>query len=202
MKLAIFGATGSTGRLAVQQALAVGYEVVALARTLSKLTIQDSKLHVIEGNAEDKDVVKSVVAGADAVISLLAPNRLAINHILAAMKQHNVRRLVVVTGAGVPQPGDKPTVVNNFISALIKLISRRVYEEGVAYVAAVQASDRDWTVIRAPRLVDKPATGQFYVGSVGKEMGLTLSRADLADFVLREVNGNGHVHSAPVVSNR
>jgi hypothetical protein len=85
---------------------------------------------------------------------------------------------------------------------LIKLISRRVYEEGVAYVQTIQASDRDWTVIRAPRLVDRAATGEFYVGPLSKEMGLALSRADLADFVLREVNGNGHLRSAPVVANK
>jgi hypothetical protein len=85
---------------------------------------------------------------------------------------------------------------------LIKLIARRVYEEGVAYVQTIQASDRDWTIIRAPRLVDKPASDRFYVGPVDKEMGLTLSRADLADFVLREVNGNSHLRSAPVVANK
>jgi uncharacterized protein YbjT (DUF2867 family) len=202
MKLAIFGATGRTGQLVVEKALATGYEVVVLARTQSKLTIQDGKLQVLPGNAEDAAAVERTISGADAVITLISPNRLAIGNILSAMKQHNVRRLVAAAGAGVPQPGDKPTAVNNFISALIKLISRRVYEEGVAYVQTIQASDRDWTIIRAPRLVDKPATGQFYVGPVDKEMGLTLSRADLADFVLRQVNSNSHLRSAPVVANK
>jgi nucleoside-diphosphate-sugar epimerase len=205
MKLAIFGATGRTGQLAVEKALDAGHEVFALARTPSKLVIQanqDGRLHVVQGNAEDPAAVERTIAGTDAVISLLAPNRAAMKHMVAAMKKHGVRRLVAVGGAGVPQPGDKPTAINNFISVLIKLISRRVYEEGVAYVQTVQASDRDWTVIRTPRLVDKPATGEFYVGPLSKEMGLVLSRADLADFVLREVENNSHVHSAPVVANK
>jgi uncharacterized protein YbjT (DUF2867 family) len=185
----------------VQQALVAGHEVVALARTPSKLTIRDDRLRVVEGNAEDKAAVDRVVSGVDAVISLLAPSREVISRILDSMKEYQVSRLVAVSGAGVPQPGDRPTAINRFISILVKLISRRVYEEAVAYVAAIQASDRDWTVVRAPRLVDKPAAGHLYVGPLTKEMGLTLSRADLAGFILRELEGNYHIGSAPVVSN-
>ena len=61
MKLAVFGATGRTGRQLVEQALQAGHEVVALVRTPSRLTIQNPKLTVIQGHAMNPaDVDKAV----------------------------------------------------------------------------------------------------------------------------------------------
>lgn len=71
----------------------------------------------------------------------------------------------------------------------------------VQTVAKVRASDLDWTVVRVPMLTDEPQTGKIQVGYVGKGMGARISRADMADFILRQVNDNTYLRKAPAISN-
>src|SRR5258708_29885621 len=71
MKLVVLGATGGTGRLVVEQALAAGHTVTALVRSPEKLTLRNPNLHVIAGQATDPSTVSHALAGADALISTL-----------------------------------------------------------------------------------------------------------------------------------
>ncbi|TMD53495.1 MAG: hypothetical protein E6I85_08270 [Chloroflexi bacterium] len=52
MKLVVLGATGRTGRLVVEQALAAGHTVTALVRSPEKLATSSSNLRVVAGQAE------------------------------------------------------------------------------------------------------------------------------------------------------
>jgi hypothetical protein len=49
-------------------------------------------------------------------------------------------------------------------------------------------------------LLDAAHTGTYRVGYVGKASGRQLSRADGADFVLKELTGNKYIQQMPVVS--
>jgi putative NADH-flavin reductase len=71
MNLTVLGATGPTGTQLVEQALAAGHQVTALARSGQKVTITNPNLHVVEGDATDRAVVSQAVKGNDAVISVL-----------------------------------------------------------------------------------------------------------------------------------
>jgi nucleoside-diphosphate-sugar epimerase len=209
MKITVFGATGRTGQHIVRQALAAGHQVIAFARTPSKLQIQHERLTVVQGDVQDQAQVERAVAGADAVISVLAPTHTnppfqvsrGTENILAAMKKHGVRRLVISAGAGVGDPNDAPKLIHRLINTLIKLTSRPVYEDIKRTVDIVRASDVDWVIVRAPRLVDSPATGHVKAGYVGKGMGFTLTRGDLADFMLKQVQDDAYLHKAPAISN-
>src|SRR5450756_2448393 len=75
MKLAIFGATGRSGRPLVSQALARGDDVTVLVRDAARLPQSDPNLHVITGDVHDPETVRQTVAGADAVISVLGHRR-------------------------------------------------------------------------------------------------------------------------------
>jgi putative NADH-flavin reductase len=208
MKLAIFGATGKTGKHVVAQALAAGHEVVALAREPSKLSQAHEHLKVTQGDVRDAAKVESVVVGCDAVISVLGPTTNApdfqvttgTQNILAAMQQHGVRRLVIAAGAGVRDPNDQPKLIDKFFGGLVKLLSRNAYEDMVRVVALVRASDVDWTVVRVPRLLDTPAQGNVRVGYVGKDSGTQLSRAAMASFMLKQVSDATYWRQAPMIS--
>src|SRR5688500_7967356 len=209
MKLTLFGASGKTGRHLVEQALAKGHSVTALARTPDKLALRHDHLHVIQGDIRDGAKVAEAVAGADAVLSVLGPAsnqpELAVSqgmdHILVAMRQHGVRRLVVSIGAGVRDPQDKPTLVHAFFGALVKLLSRNVYEDMLSVDQKVRAAPVDWTIVRVPRLMDTPQTGTIRQGYVGKAVGSQLSRADLAEFMLSQVDDPTYLRQAPAISN-
>jgi uncharacterized protein YbjT (DUF2867 family) len=202
MKIAVFGGTGRTGILVVKAALAQGDEVVVLARTPEKMTIQDEKLTVVQGDVEDKTAVAQTIAGADAVISALAPHLVGVQNIIATMQETGVRRLLVTSGAGVKRAGDTPPFSSKIIGGILKLTSRDMYEQSVALADAVQASGLDYILVRAPRLLDKPATGNLYVGPLNKNMKTTLSREDLANFLVAQAKEHDWIGKTPVLSDK
>jgi putative NADH-flavin reductase len=193
----------------VEQALATGYEVVAFARTPSKLGIQNEKLKVVEGDVQNAQQVERAVVGSAAILSVMGPTSntpdyqisAGMQNIVAAMETHGLRRLIVSAGAGVSDPEDEPKLFNKLIGLLLKLISPHVYEDMKRSVAIVRASDLDWTVVRVPMLNDGHKEGQVRVGYVGKGVGARLSRADLAAFMLKELKQGVYIHQAPVISN-
>jgi putative NADH-flavin reductase len=202
MRIAVFGGTGRTGLHVVQQALAAGHEVVVLARTPARLAVQSDKLTVIKGDVLEPTAVAQTIAGAEAVISTLSPTLAGIQNIVAAMQRAGVRRLIVTSGAGVKREGDEPTFSSKLISRLIKTFSRQVYEESLAIADVVQHSGLAWTLVRAPRLVDKPATGNLYSGPLNKNMKTTLSREDFARFLVTAVTDETWIGKSPVLSDR
>jgi putative NADH-flavin reductase len=208
MHIAVFGATGQTGLQLVQQALQAGHEVVAFARNPSKLGISHERLHSVQGDISDKATVTTAIQGANAVVSALGPSSnkpdfavsQGMTNILSAMQQHNVRRLVISAGAGVRDPQDNPKLVDRFFGIVLRLVSGNVVADMEKTVALVRASDRDWTVVRVPRLTNGPATGQYKIGYVG-DIGTQITRADLAAFMLRQLSDTQFVRAAPAISN-
>jgi putative NADH-flavin reductase len=210
MKFTIFGATGRTGIPLVQQALDAGHEVTAFVRDPAKLTIQNPKLTVVQGDVLNADdVARAITPETDAVISVLAPTKgapadllpRAVDHILAAMRAADVKRFIYMTGAGVDMPGDQPKLFNHFIKFMLKTMAGEVLKQSEAAVRKVEHSDREWVIVRAPMLTDQPHSGQYRVGMVGVNTGPRLSRADAADFMLTQTNGTQYVRQAPVLSN-
>ncbi|HZQ05075.1 MAG TPA: SDR family oxidoreductase [Anaerolineae bacterium] len=209
MKLAIFGGTGKTGKYLVEQALAEGNHVTALVRNPNKLAIQNPHLTLVQGEIGNAAAVERTIAGADAVISVLGPTSNApefqvstgMQNIIAAMKKHGVRRLVVSTGAGVGDPNDEPKLFHHLMNFALALVSRNVYEDMKRTVDVVRASELDWTIVRVPMLTDDQKIGRVQVGYVGKGMGPRITRADMADFILKQVSDRQFVRQAPAISN-
>lgn len=212
MRVTVFGATGKTGKLVVARLLAAGHDVVALARTPSKLDFPSAagaqKLTIVQGDVLDAAAVERAVTGADAVISVLGPPSNAaefvvtrgMQNILAAMQKQNIRRLVMSTGAGVGDTGDEPKWMDKLIVALLKLVSKNVLEDMVRAVALVRASDRDWTIVRVPMLTDEPPRASVRAGAVGKDIGTRLGRADLAAFLASQLESKTFLRRAPAIS--
>lgn len=208
MKLAVFGATGKTGQLLVQQALAAGHQVVALARTSANLAVKHDRLQIVSGDILNAEQVDRVVQGTDAVLSVLGPRSnkpefiisQGMDQILQAMQRHGVRRIIISAGAGVRDPRDKPKLVDRFFGLLLNLISKNAVEDMKQVVAKVRASDRDWIVVRVPMLTDEPAQGQLKIGYVG-DIDPRLSRADMAAFMLKQLGDDTYLRQAPAISN-
>lgn len=209
MKLTIFGATGRAGQHLVEQALARGHQVTAFARSPQKLAAYRDRIQIVEGVVQDPAAVERAVAGADAVISVLGPTQntpdyqvtRGTGHVLDAMKKHGVRRLILSAGAAVGDPQDEPGLFNKLINALLKLVSRHVYEDMRRVVHTVRSSDVDWTVVRVPMLTDGSAKGDVKAGYVGKGMGPRITRADMASFMLDQLESDAYLHRAPAISN-
>jgi putative NADH-flavin reductase len=115
VRIAVFGATGGTGRHVVDQAVAAGHDVAVLVRDPARLTTDDARLHVVVGSVEEQDAVDRVVRGRDAVISALGTARRGpttvctdgVRAILGAMDREGVRRLVAVSAHGAAESRDR-----------------------------------------------------------------------------------------------
>jgi putative NADH-flavin reductase len=208
MKIVVFGASRGVGLKVVEQALEAGHMVTAIVRSPEKFGLKHANLIIFNGDSMDAAAVENAIAGQEAVISALGPTRPPVPHmmeisaknIVTGMKKHGVRRLVSTTGAGVRQPEDKPKFIDHFIGFLLNLLAKDVVLDSAENVKVIQASDLEWTVVRYPRLMDGTHTGKYRVGFVGPESGTQLSRADGADFVLKELTEQKWLKKLPLVS--
>ncbi|MFC7229509.1 NAD(P)H-binding protein [Salinirubellus salinus] len=205
MRITVFGATGRTGVPFVRRALDAGHEVVAHARTPSKLPFSDERLVVVEGDVYTGEGVAEAIAGADAVVSLLGqtgdgPDDLltvAGDHVTGAMAEHGVTRYVTLVGAGVREAGESPSLSGKVMGTLLRLVAKEVLADAEEHVRRVRATDLEWTVVRAPRLVDGDASG-YRAGDI--DLGFeSVARADVAAFCLDCVEDDLHVREMPKV---
>ncbi|RAY14795.1 NAD(P)-dependent oxidoreductase [Actinomadura craniellae] len=194
MKITILGATGRTGTPLVLQALERDHTVTAVVRDPARLTVDSHpRLGVAVAAALTADSLGPLVAGRDAVLSVLGPHDLGPTSIcsdattaaIAAMRSHGVHRLIVVSASGAyPGPGDPP-LVRWVLKPLLGLVLRHPFADTRKMEDALRATDLDWTIVRPPRLTGKPCTGQYRT-AVDRNVGgrARVSRADVADCML------------------
>ncbi|MFD9127362.1 NAD(P)-dependent oxidoreductase [Kitasatospora sp. NPDC059571] len=211
MKLTVFAATGGIGRLILDQALAAGHDVTAVVRNPDRLNADGrppERVRVVRADLADADpqVLESAVAGADAVLSGLGARSSAEAGValhgtaamIRAMDATGVRRIVVVSAAPIGtvatparpapprhDPGDG-FLMRNLLNPMVKRILAAHYADLARMEEAVLASGLDWTVVRPPRLTDRPGTGRYRT-EVGRNVrgGWSIPRADVARHMLR-----------------
>lgn len=204
MNIVIFGATGGTGRHLVDQALAAGHHVTALVRIPATLPVTHERLCVVPGDVRDPDAVAATIGGQDAVVSALGPNQRGpvslcgdgIANILAAMASHGVRRLVALSAYGVADS----RLRNLYVFAVWAMRKEKMVDKE-RMEALIRHSDVDWTIVRPPALADGPHTGRYHLGT-DLQMKITsrISRADLADGMLRQIVDATYVRQAPAIT--
>lgn len=206
--IALFGATGKTGRHVLDKALAQGISVRALVRDPAKLHTQAPGLTVIQGDALDPEAVARTIEGSDAVISVVghvkgSPDTLqtdATRHIVNAMTAAGQRRLITLSGGGLRAPLDQPRLPDRIITSALKLMAGKVLADAEGHLEVLRESGLEWTVVRGPRLTDKPGQGAYRVGWVGVDSSTQISREDLADFLLTQVDSREYLGQLPFVS--
>jgi putative NADH-flavin reductase len=208
MNLIIFGATGRTGKPLVEQALAAGHKVTAYVRDANKLGSTHPNLKVVTGNLNETQKMAEAMAGQDAVLVALGQVKggsktimeEAAKSITTTMNKVGVRRLITLTGAGVAQPGDEPKLFNKFMSFMLNTLAKDVLKDSAKHAEIVRSSGLDWTVVRVPMLTDGERKGKYRVGKVGIDDGPRISRADVADFMLKQVQDKSYIGKSPVIS--
>jgi len=188
MKLFVVGATGRTGSLVVQQALARGHEVTAFTRRPQAVTLRDPHLRVAIGDGLSLDDLAQL-AGHDAVLSIVAAPDLkqttvaeqVTRNLVRAMSNHGVRRIVVTSSHALVATRPKLAV------AFIRMVLRHSYADARNMEAVLRQSSLDWRIVRANRLIDKSGVGSVVRMPDGQDFvggGSELTRADLAATLL------------------
>lgn len=204
MKLIVLGATGGTGRQIVSQAIERGHSVTAFVRAPDALSGFGDRIAVVRGNLLSSSELQQVLEGHDAAISAFGP-RLPLSKADATLLQ---RFAVALTG-GMLQAGIRRVVVEStaflFKDSIIPptyLIGRLFFGDIVRDACEMEdvfrKSELDWTLVRPPRLTDKPLTGKYRVqeGRLPR-FGFTISRADVADFMIKA--GENHATAGKVM---
>jgi putative NADH-flavin reductase len=198
MRLAVFGATGGTGRGVIDQALAAGDKVTALARTPAALADVAEQVDVIEGDVLDPAAVARTVAGSDVVISALGigMHRHATTvysqgtaNILAAMRAEGTGRLLVVSTSSLEVPSPRRVAEWALAKFLLHNILRKPYADMAVMEQRIRDSDVDWTLVRAARLTKAALTGTYRTARNEKLRGCwSISRADVAHFMVSHIH--------------
>lgn len=207
-KIAIIGGTGTVGHGIVEQALAEGYPVRMLVRNTAKVTVTSEHLEIVEGNARDSQAVAEVLKGCDVVINAFGqPSREKFpiysqltGQILDIMKVSDIRRYIGVTGGSLNVPGDRKSFINRLGAALFRLIYSSLVADKEKELALLQSSDADWTLLRLPFVVEGSLSGRVKVNE--KDMpGTKMRTADIADFVIRQIEDRQYIRKTPFISN-
>jgi len=200
LTIALFGATGRTGRRVLADALAAGHQVRALARDPGRLTPQP-ELTVLAGDVLDPDAVDRTVTGADAVISCLGNAGLqepgvavsqGIRNIIAAMQAHGITRILNVAGGGILLTADGTMLRSE--SPTFPPIFRKTSEQHRLAWEALRDSVLEWTTVATPDIPDGEATGTARI--LADHMppgGKSLTTGEVAAFLLRELTARQFV---------
>jgi len=205
MNLLIFGATGGTGRELVKQALAQGHVVTAFARNPDKLDIQHSNLNVTKGDVTDVAAIEQAVKGQDAVFSALGSSSLkknpalieGVRNIVQMMEKHGVQRFVYESSLGVGDSRKRVNFLVRFI--IIPLVLRTAIADHTEKEQTIKQSQLDWVIVRPAGLTNGSHTSNYQHGE-SIQYGAKISRADVADFMLKQVSDNTYLHKTPGVS--
>lgn len=206
MKLIVFGATGKTGMEVVQQALAAGHEVTAFVRDPARMALENEHLRLLAGDVMDLAAVQTAVQGQDAVVCSLGTNSLGKTtiraagtaNIIQAMEENQVRRLVVVSAMGI---GDSWSTLSSANKIVFNTILRNARKDHEKQEALVRASSLDWTIVRPSGLTDTPLTGTYDVGENIAAKTSRISRADVAHFIIQELDEDAYVGKAVTITN-
>ena len=196
MKLLVIGATRGVGLATVREARSRGHQVTALGRPGRERPAPDPEVRVVEGDAVDPAALEKAVAGQDAVVSSLGVPVRAQNvtlfsastrHLLAAMKQAGVPRLVAITGIGA---GDSAGHGGFLYDRIVQpWFLRSAYEDKNRQEALIREGDRQWLIVRPGFLTNGPRSGAYraLTDLSGVTKAGKISRADVAAFVLDQL---------------
>ncbi|HEX3430429.1 MAG TPA: NAD(P)H-binding protein [Rhizomicrobium sp.] len=207
MKLAIFGATGKTGRLILQRALAAGHEVTVCVRDPARLGVQQERFRVVVGGVGDVKAVRDVVRGADAVISAVGGGGETLTAfartVVAAMREANVSRIVSLIGASIPVQGDRTAPGRTLLHLMMRLVAKSVLKDGTRHARALERTSLAYTLVRPPRLTDAAASGRIrHRLQLPLSPASSISRADLAAFMLQVAEEGLYMREAPMVASQ
>ncbi len=209
MNIAVFGATGLTGGLVVERALAAGHRVTALVRNPATVQRRHELLTVIGGSPTSPVDVEACVRGADVVIHCLGiggkgdgkPTTLVSDSVkatLTAMQELGVPRIVCMSNVGTG--GSGPWLVNRVLVPLFFRWLRPIVDDKERMESALRASPVEWIAVRLVGIAEGPAK-PVRTSKDGKGLGFTITASSIAEFLLARATGPEFLRQTPSISN-
>jgi putative NADH-flavin reductase len=210
--VALLGATGMVGGYLLEEALARGFEVRALARTPGKLEAFRSRITIVQGDALDPSVVRELLHGSDVVISALGPvkadgaaalfvNATVTGNVLQAMQAEGISRYLIVSGAAVIMPGDERDLLGWWIRTLAQVALQDALQDKQAEYALLAHNTVDWTLVRCPLIDDQPFYSTALVSPLTPP-AFRVRAGEVARFVLDQIDSRAFARQGPFLGSR
>ena len=209
MLIALFGATGFTGKTVLREALAKGHHVRALLRPSSRLDVEHANLEILRGDALSSEDIGRLIQGVDAIVHCLGvggkgsggPTTLVSDSIRAtldAMHAHGVERLVCMSNVGAGGTG--PWYLNSIVVPLFLRWLRPLIDDKDRMEALLEKSSVDWVSVRLPNIIEGPAK-DVRVSEDGKRLSLSITDTSVAHYMLEQAQATHLSLRTPCVSN-
>ncbi|MDB5503544.1 MAG: epimerase [Tardiphaga sp.] len=199
MKVAVIGATGSTGALVIDRLLARGHAVVAIGRSPAPAREPATTYTVKTGDLTSVDFLATAIDGCDGVISCLGQNRASkslfakrtspadllrnvARATIAAIGSDRHQRLIYLSAFGVGEDMPKHRM---FFRLVLRLSSiHDAYVDHAAAEAAIKASTVAWTIVKPPGLTDAATDVRLIDKSAAWSSFESTSKTSLAAFLV------------------
>ncbi len=195
-KVLVFGASGGTGKLVVQQALEAGHHVTIVLRNPDAFTLQHPHLEIIKGNVFQQHSFEKAIKGKDVVISCLGIQKRepttvyseGVGNIMKAMQQENVNRIICLSAGAVIVPPNSSFTMKFITKNILQRLFRYSYADMLLMEKIISASNLNWTIIRPPWLRNSKYTGKYRTSINGHlNRPSKISRADLAHYIVNHL---------------
>ena len=209
-KIAVIGGTGKSGKYLVHELLNQGFSIKLLVRNPDRFQIQSPLIEVIHGNVNHYDTVLQLVEGCQAVISTLGlgqPNSetsifsQSTKNVLRAMETEQISRYIVITGLNVDTPFDQKGTKTKLATDWMKTNYPLTTADKQLEYHLLSESYLNWTIVRLPIIEQTDTKGEVTV-SLEDCPGDTISAADLALFLIKQLSDNTYLRKAPFIATR
>ena len=210
MKITIFGSTGFVGRVLIKKAIAAGYQVKTLARKPEKLEEIKDKIEIINGSVFESSSVEAAIEGVEVVLSAIGPPtgksfdpyqyEKAMQDIVRIMDIKGIKRYIHIGGAA--HQGGENEIWNfnrKFLRLFLNLFGKQILVAKHLEWEVLKLSNLDWTLVRPPRIVNEPASGNISVDEKNLK-NLKVSVGDLTDFILLQITSKEWIRKAPLIA--
>jgi len=195
-KIIVFGATGGTGKLVVEQALEAGHQVTVVVRNPDAFTIRHKNLEIIKGDVFQPLTFENALKEKDAVVSCLGIQKRepttvyseGVKNIAQAMLKAGVNRIICISSGAVIIPPKSSFMLKFITKNILQRLYKHIYADMLLMEKMLSESNLNWTVIRPPRLMDTKHTRKYRT-TINEPLRnpSKISRADLADYIVNHL---------------
>lgn len=192
-KVVVLGANGGIGLQAVLAALKAGHTVTAILRTPTNLQIAHPNLQIVQGDVMKPEALDTYLENKDVIISAIGKNSLkkttlysqGNQNLMEAMKRVGTTRAFFISASGLVVNPSHSLLMRLATKFILQTLLRNMYADLWRMEKIVKESAINWTIIRPPKLLDKPETGKYRIAiDAFLNKGFKISRADIAHFIV------------------
>lgn len=206
MKITVFGANGRVGRLVVEEALELGYQVVAFIHGSNPFD-ENSSLTIVQGDIYNAEDVKKALQNSLVAISTLGSWGTAkkdilsegMKNIIPAMQELGINRIITLTGAEARANGDKLSIVHRLMHTFVTVMAVKVLKDSETHIQLLEKSNLDWTILRSP-IMKENSSSKYQLSDKRPLPWQTINRDSVVKAIINQIKSKKFLRKSPFIS--